>query len=108
PMELRRHFGAAAKYSGDAHFLQRNFFAERFEQLRRGKEAANVVVCSQQGEALLNYVLLVLFGLFCLALLNQLDDPTRIKIHHEANAAAKLCQMFDGEAQTARAGWSER
>ena len=61
-------------------FLQRHLFAERFEQLGRGEHAADVVVRAQQREPLLDHVLLVGFGLFDLAALDQLDDPARIEV----------------------------
>src|SRR6266568_1449000 len=63
---------------------------------------------AEQRQALLNDVLLVLFGHLCLALLDELYDPTRIQIHHKANAAPILGQVFDSQTQTPRPGWPKR
>src|SRR3954468_19060007 len=107
-MKLRRHFGAAAKHSGDTKLAQRHLLAQCFEQLWCCEQAANIVVRPQLRESLLNYMLLVLLRHFWLAHLDQLNDPTRIEINHEADAAAVLRQVFHGQAERAGAGWTKR
>ena len=47
-------------------------------------------------------VLLVGLDLLHLPHLDQLDDPARIEVDHEADAAAVLGQVLDREAQPAR------
>src|SRR2546429_9976678 len=41
------------------------------------------------------------------ALLDELHHPARIEIETEADAAAELAEMLDGESQSARAGGAE-
>ena len=106
-MELRGHLGAAAEDAADAHFFQRHLFAERFEQLGGGEHAADIVVGAQKGESLFDDVLFVGFGLVDLAALEQFDDPARIEIGHEADAAAELREVLDGQAEAARAAGAE-
>src|SRR5579871_1829729 len=48
-------------------------------------------------------MLLVGLGLVDLASLDQLDDPSRVEIDHEADAAAVLAEVLDGQTQTSRA-----
>jgi hypothetical protein len=62
----------------------------------------DVVVRAQQRQALLDHVLLVALGLIEFAQLEELDDPAWIEIHHEADAAAVLCQVLDGQPEAAR------
>ena len=40
--------------------------------------------------------------------LDQLDHPARVEVDHEADAAAVLREVLDGQAQPARAGGPER
>src|SRR5687767_10107191 len=107
-MELWGHFGATAKHSRNPHFFQRHSFAEGFQKFRRREKTTNVRVSLQERKALLDYVLFVAFCFFCFALFDQFDDPTRIEIHHEADAASELRQMLDRETQPAWPGWSQR
>ena len=102
-MELRRHLGAAAEHAGDAGLLQRDALAQRFEQLRRGEQALDGVVRLEERQRLVDDVALVELHHLHLAHLDQLDHPARIEIDHEADAAAMLREMFDGEPQPARA-----
>jgi hypothetical protein len=41
------------------------------------------------------------------ALLDQFDHPARIEVDAEADAAAELAEMLDGEAQAPRARRTE-
>src|SRR2546423_8316207 len=53
-------------------------------------------------------MLLVLFSHLCLAHFDQLNHPTRIEIDHKTNTATILSQVFYGQAQTTRTGWTQR
>ena len=100
-VELRRHFGAAAEDAGDSRLLERDLLAEGFEQFRRGEHAADTVVGAQQGEGLFDDVLFVGFGFVDLAALDQLDDPARVEVGHEADPAAMLGEMLDRQSEAA-------
>src|SRR4029079_17951867 len=98
---------AARENSGDARLANRRsdlleFERERFEQLGRGEHAADVVIGLQNGDRLLDHVILVGLQMLAPALLDQLDDPSRVEIDAKADAAAILRQMLDGETQPAR------
>src|SRR5260221_14167238 len=41
------------------------------------------------------------------AFLDELDHPARVEVDAEANAAAILAQMLDGQSQPPRSGWPE-
>src|ERR1700752_3927710 len=106
-MKLRRHFSPTTKYTGNSHLLERHFFAKCLKQFRCSKETTNVVVGFQKDETLIDDVLLVLFSHLRLAHLDQFYDPAWIEVHHEADAAAMLGQVFDRETQATRACWSK-
>ena len=63
---------------------------------------------AQLCQSLIDHMLLVLFSHLCLAHFDQLNDPARIEINHETNTATILGQVFYGQAQTARTGWTQR
>ena len=84
-----------------APLLQRR--GQRFEQLGRGEHAADVVAGAEDRDRLVDAMLLVGFEVLHPALLDQLDDPARIEIDAEANAAAMLGQMLDRQPQPPRA-----
>src|SRR2546422_4239873 len=107
-MKLRRHLCAAAKDARDAELLKRDLFTQRFQELRRRKQAMDVVVGPQHRQTLFDYVLLVLLGHLYLAHFQKLDDPTRIEIYHETDPSAILGQMFNCQPQATRAGWAKR
>ena len=66
--------------------------AERFEQLRRGEHALDVVPGREDRQRLVDAVLLVRLQVLHPALLDELDDPPRIEIDAEADAAAVLAR----------------
>ena len=101
-VELRRHLRAAAEDARDPELLERDLLAERLEQLRRREQAADASWALQQGQGLVDHVLLVRSIIGHLAHLDELDDPARVEVHHEADAAAVLREVLDGEAQPAR------
>ena len=61
----------------------------------------------EQRQRLVDDVALVRLHLIHLARLDELDDPARVEVHAEADAAAMLGQMFDGQPQAARAGGAD-
>ncbi len=61
-----------------------------------------VLVRLEQRQRLIDDVALVELHHLHLAHLDQLDHPARIEIDHEADAAAMLREMFDGQPQAAR------
>ena len=71
-------------------------------QLERG------VICALAGiedrDRLIDHVILVGLQVLAPALLDQLDDPARIEVHAEADAAAVLREVLDRQTQTPRAG----
>ena len=77
--------------------------AQRLEQLRRGEHALDVVPGAEDRDRLIDAVLLVRFEVLHPALLDQLDDPPRIEIDAEADAAAVLGEMLDRQPQPPRA-----
>src|ERR1700693_2422126 len=99
-MELRRHLRAAAEHPCNAHLLQRYLLAKSFQQFGRGEQAADIVR-AQQREPLFDDVQLVGLGLVEFAALEELDDPARIEIGHETDAAAVLRQMLDSQTEAA-------
>src|SRR6185503_3482305 len=105
-MKLRRHLSAATEHASDPHLLQRDFLTQRFEKFGSREQTTNIFVRLQERQALLDDVLLVLLGHLRLAHLEQLDNPARIKIDHETDAAAMLSQVFDCETQTTWTSWS--
>ena len=78
-----------------------------FEQLRRGEHALDVVPGGEDRERLVDAVLLVRFEVLHPALLDELDDPPRIEVDAEADAAAILGQMLDRQPQPPRAAGAE-
>ena len=84
-------------------FFREACLAQGLEQLGGGEEALDVVVGLQEGEGLVDDVALVELHLLHLAALDELDDPARVEVDHEADAAADLAEVLDGEAQAARA-----
>src|SRR5947209_2138809 len=52
-------------------------------------------------------MLLVAVGFVELAVFQQLDDPARVEIDTEANAAAELGEVLDGQPQSPRTGRPE-
>src|SRR5262249_15725266 len=104
---LRRELGAAGEDPGDAGLADRRpaileAERERLEQLRRREHAADVVARFQNRDRLIDHVILVRLEMLAPPLLDELDDPAGIEIDAEADAAAELREMFDGEAQAAR------
>ena len=81
--------------------------AQGVEQLRRREHALDVVVGRQDRHRLIDDVLLVGLEVLHPALLDELDDPARIEIDAEADAAAVLAQVLDRQPQPARAGRAE-
>ncbi len=67
----------------------------------------DVVPGMQNRNGLLDAMLLVGFELFDGAAFDELDNPARIQIDAEADAAAMLGQVLDGQTQAARAGGPE-
>src|SRR5262249_13139656 len=97
---LRRHLRSAAENAGDAFLLDARalFFkllAQRVEQLRRGKHALDVVPGAKNRHRLLDAVILVRSQVLHPPLLAELDDPARVEIDAEADAAAELAKMLD-------------
>ena len=88
-----------------AAFFQRQ--AQRLDQLRRAEHALHVVPGAEDRDRLIDAVLLVRFEVLHPALLDELDDPPRIEIDAEANAAAMLGQVLDRQPQPPRAGRAE-
>ena len=88
-----------------AAFFQRQ--AQRFDQLRRAEHAFDVVAGAENRDRLIDAMLLVRFELLHPAFFDELDDPARIEIDAEADAAAMLGQMLDGQPQPPRAGRAE-
>ena len=80
-----------------------DLLGERFEQLRRGEEAAHLAML-QNGHGLIDDVLHVGAGLVELLVGDDLLHEARIEIDEVARAAAHVGEMLDGEAQAARAG----
>ena len=76
---------------------------ERLEQLRRREHALDVVAGLQDRHRLIDDVILVRLEVLAPPLLDQLDHPARIEVHAERDAAAMLREMFDRQAQPARA-----
>ena len=89
-MPISRDAGAA--------LLQRH--GQRVEQLGRGEHAADVVPGREDRDGLVDAVLLVRFQVLHPALLDQLDDPARIQVDAEADAAAILRQVFHRQPQS--------
>ena len=106
-MELRRHLGAAAEDAANARLLQRDLLGQRLEQLGRDEQAADVVVRLEQRQRLIDHVALVRLHLIHLARLQQLDDPARIEVDAERDAAAMLRQVLDRQPQPARTGGAD-
>ena len=75
---------------------------QRLQQLRRREHAADVVAGAEDRDRLVDDVVLVGLEVIHPALLDQLDDPARIEIDREADAAAVLRQMLDRQPQPAR------
>lgn len=105
-MELGRYFGAAAEHAFDAVVGEVDLLAEGFEELRRGEHALDFIG-AEDGERLVDAVLLVELGFADFATFDELDDPARIEIDAEGDAAAVLGKVLDGQAQAARAGGAE-
>ena len=90
---LRRELGAAGEDAGDARLADRRAHRlepqrQRLEQLRRREHAADVVAGLEDRHRLIDDVILVGLQVLAPALLDQLDDPARIEIDAEADAAA--------------------
>ena len=81
--------------------------AQRVEQLRRGEHALDVVPGGEDRHRLIDAVLLVRLQVLHPALLDELDDPARVEVDAEADAAAVLAQVLDRQPQPARAGRPE-
>ena len=64
----------------------------------------DVVPGLEDRDRLVDHVILVRLQMLAPAFLDQLDDPARIEIDAEADAAAILREMLDGQAQPARTG----
>src|SRR5262249_53596170 len=61
----------------------------------------------QDRDSLIDHVILVSLEMLAPPLLDQLDHPSRIEVHAEADAAAHLRQVLDRQAETTRAGRPE-
>ena len=82
-------------------------FAKRLEQFRSREHALDVMSRGQHGDSLVDAVLLVFFQVFHPSLFDQLDDPARIQVDAETDAAAMLSQMLDGQSQPTRSARTE-
>ena len=105
---LRRELRAAAEDAldaglGDARPVFDQPHGERFQQLGRHERALDVVPGAENGDRLIDDVVFVFLGFLDFAFLEQLDDPPRIEIDAEADPAAILGQVLDGQPQPARA-----
>ncbi len=107
-MELGRHLGAAAEDARDAQLLQRHPLAQRFEELRRGEDALDVVVRLHQRQRLVDDVALVELHFLEGVALQELDHPARVQVHAETDSAAVLAEVLDGQSQAARAAGADR
>ena len=76
---------------------------ERLEQFRRGEHAPDVVPRLENGHRLIDDVRLVGLEVLAPAFLDQLDDPARIEVDAEADAAAILREVLDRQPQPPRA-----
>jgi hypothetical protein len=106
-VELGRHLGAAAEDPLDPQLLERGLLAQRLEELGGREQAPDVLVGLEQGQGLVDDVLLVPLHLPDLAGLDQLDHPAGVEVDLEADPAAELAEVLHGQAQTARAGGPE-
>ena len=64
-------------------------------------------MAAEDGQGLIDAMLFVEIGFLNFAALEELDDPARVEIDAEGDAAAMLGEMLDGQAQPARAGGAE-
>ncbi len=106
PVPLRRELGAAGKNAGDAGLANRRSRRlepqrQRLEQLRRREHAADVVTGLEYRDRLIDDVALVGLEVIHPAFLDELDDPSRIEIDAERDAAAELREMLDRQSKTA-------
>src|SRR5437588_326675 len=81
--------------------------AQGVEELGRGEHALDVVVGGEDGDGLIDDVVLIRLQVLHPAFLDDLDDPARVEIDAEADAAAELGEMLDRQAQAARARGAE-
>src|SRR6266545_2100880 len=100
---LRGHGGAAAEHAADARVVEIDFLGERFEEFRRGEEAADPAVL-QNRHRLVHHVFHVSFGLVGLFVADDLLHPARVEIDEVTGAAAEIGEVLDGQTQAARAG----
>ena len=106
-VKLRREFGAAAEDAFDSIMGEINFLGERFQQLGRREHALDIGMAAENGQGLVDAMLLIEVGFLNFAALDGLDDPAGIEIDAEGDAAAMLGEVLDGKAQSARAGRTE-
>src|SRR5262245_20819686 len=104
---LRGELGPAREDPRDAGLLDAAALLleaerERLEQLRGREHAADVVAGAQDGDRLVDHVLLVGLEVLGPALVDQLDDPARVEVDAEADPAAVLREVLDRQAQPAR------
>src|SRR4051812_31904080 len=64
-------------------------------------------MAAEDREGLVDAVILVEIDFLNFAALEALNDPARVEIDAERDAAAELGEVLDGEAQPARAGRAE-
>jgi hypothetical protein len=99
---------APTEDSGDSGGLERDLLAQRLEELRSDEEALDPRVGLDQRERLIHHVVLVGLGHLDPPLLDALDDPPRVQIEEEADAAAHLGEVLHREAQAAGPGGPHR
>jgi len=106
-VELRSQLSAAAEDAFDAVVGEVDFLGERFEQLGRGEGALDVGMAAEDRQGLIDAVVFIEVGFLHFAALDALDDPARVEIDAEGDAAAMLGEVLDRKAQAARAGRAE-
>src|SRR5262249_12323213 len=107
--ELRCELSAARKDSCDAGFLDARALLfqgvrQRFQQLGSGEQALDVVSGFENGERLINHMVLVSVQVLHPSFLDELYDPTGIEIDAKTNSASILAQMLYRQAKSSRTG----
>ena len=108
PVPLRRELGPPGEDPGDSHLADARphaFEAESqsFQELWRREHASDVVPRLENGNGLVDAVVLVGLEVLRPPFLDQLDYPPRVQVYAETDATAILRQVLDGQTQTARA-----
>ena len=76
---------------------------QRFEQLRRGEHALDVMAGGEDCDRLIDTMFLVFFQVLHPAFFDQLHDPAGIEVDAEADAVPMLGQVLNRQSQTAGA-----